>query len=212
VLHVSIGSRDTRSDAITGEALREPRVVPVCDLSNHVVTSDEFEAYRQRVELQAKRSGQPQLDRLPTAGEARDIARRAAELKRTAVSSSDSKSNNVEQLLSLSSKLGTISNLTLVRERTVVVIGNIQETLPTLVGDAQRKAELTLDRFMEMLRKITEEEARRKTAHLARERQRLSSGQDVSTLTNFINAKVRCNMQQNCAAAALRRDFHICGD
>lgn len=103
----------------------------------------------------------------------------------------------------LDSRLGQLHNLSLVHDQTVARIAAAQRALDQAEpGSAEHKRAAHLITKLEArVDRIAAEEARRKAAHHARERQRLSTGRDVSTLTNIINAKVRVCV---CVRACVR--------
>lgn len=194
VLHYAFGSSDVFADPAKGRgAPALPRLIRVNELSNSSITAEELEAYRRRVFDQARSSRSP-LDRLPTRGEVEAQLRRAEALRTSAGFTGAAIARRLEDADAfLESRLGQLHNLSLVHDQTLARIAAAQRTLGDAApGSAEhRRAGATLARLEVRLERIAAEEARRKAAHHARERQRLSTGRDVSTLTNIINAKVR---------------------
>lgn len=194
MLHYAFGSSDVFADPAKGRSAPAlPRLIRVNELSNSSITAEELEAYRRRVFDQARSSRSP-LDRLPTRGEVEAQLKRADALRTSAGFTGAAIARRLEDADAfLESRLGQLHNLSLVHDQTLARIAAAQRQLgDSAPGSAEhRRAGATLARLESRLERIAAEEARRKAAHHARERQRLTTGRDVSTLTNIINAKVR---------------------
>ena len=198
VLHYAFGSNDVFVDPanpIRANTAGLPRLIRVNELSNSSIQAEELEAYRRRIADQSRTSRSP-LDRLPTRGEVAAQLQRADSLRTSTGFTGAAISRRLEDADTfLEGRLGLLHNLSLVRDdQTVARIAAAQRTLEqaTPGSNEHTRASHALVRLEARIASIAAEEARRKAAHQARERQRLSSGRDVSTLTNIINAKVRC--------------------